>query len=70
MRREELIFLGIYKIYHNQHQLGMAPKEKGKDGDPVEKAEATRATRKLIQHQNQQEYEEALVQIKKKFICT
>ena len=44
----------------------MEPKEHFKDQDPVEKAEATRGRRKLIQHQNEQEYQEALVAVKSK----
>jgi hypothetical protein len=41
---------------------------KKKEIDPIGKAEATRTRRKLIQNQNELEYKQALVQIKKNLV--
>jgi IQ and AAA domain-containing protein len=56
MREEELEF------------VGMKPSVRSKEHDPLDKAAATRARRKLIQNQNELEYKQALIQIKKNLI--
>ena len=38
--------------------IGMKPIVRSKETDPIEKAEATRARRKLIQNQNELEYQQ------------
>jgi hypothetical protein len=55
MRHEEAVF------------IGMEPKEKLKEGDPMESNAITRRRRKLIQDQNEQEYQQALVTLKDKY---
>lgn len=53
MREEELSF------------IGMKPVVRSKENDPIEKADATRARRKLIQNQNQLEYQQAVINARK-----
>jgi len=52
MREDELIF------------LGMKENKRKKEVDLIEKAEATRARRKLIQNQNDIEYQQAISQMR------
>ncbi len=53
MREEELAF------------IGMKPTMRKKENDPIEKADATRTRRKLVQNQNELEYQQAIVFTKK-----
>ena len=55
MRHEEAVF------------IGMEGKEKLKESDPMESNTTTRRRRKLIQDQNDQEYQQALVTLKDKY---
>ena len=56
MREEELVFIGMKASQHKR------------DVDPVEKADVTRARRKLIQTQNELEYQQAVTQIKQSLL--
>ena len=55
MREEELVFIGMKE-----------PEPKPRELDPVAKQTSIRARRKIIQAQNKDEYDEALVAIRRK----